>query len=183
MVNIALHREVPASPRPSIAQIWAWIAEIADPEIPVVSIVDLGIVRDVAWDDRDACIVTITPTYTGCPATALIQSLIHEELVKHSISNVQLQIQLSPAWTTDWLTPRARKHLRAFGIAPPESRPPETPARALPVIDDPGTQSHPPCPRCGSTQTSAISQFGSTLCKALYRCQDCMEPFDYFKCH
>jgi ring-1,2-phenylacetyl-CoA epoxidase subunit PaaD len=184
MVNTTVHRESSAPRRPSITQMWEWLTEIADPEIPVVSIVDLGIVRNVVWEDkRDACVVTITPTYSGCPATSVIQALIREELTKHGIPKVQLKVQLSPAWTTDWLTRRGREHLRAFGIAPPEPRAPETSASVLPVIDCTDTRSHPPCPRCGSTHTSAVSQFGSTLCKALYRCEDCMEPFDYFKCH
>jgi ring-1,2-phenylacetyl-CoA epoxidase subunit PaaD len=184
MVNTTLHREASATPRPSIAQIWKWLAEIADPEIPVVSVVDLGIVRNVVLDnERDECIVTITPTYSGCPATALIQSLIREELLRRGISNVLLRVQLSPAWTTDWLTPKGREHLRAFGIAPPEALVPEKSASILPVINSADAQNHPVCPRCGSTHTTVISQFGSTLCKALYRCEDCLEPFDHFKRH
>jgi len=177
-------QDLSAPPRPSIEQIWAWLAEIADPEIPAVSIVDLGIVREVAWNsDHDACIVTITPTYSGCPATAVVQSRIREVLEQHNIPHVQLHLQLSPPWTTDWLTPKAIESLRVFGIAPPASPATQQSSGILPVIDSVAVQEHPACPRCGSIRTTAISQFGSTLCKALYRCEDCLEPFDYFKCH
>jgi ring-1,2-phenylacetyl-CoA epoxidase subunit PaaD len=184
MVNTTLKREVFAARRLSIGQIWEWLAEIADPEIPVVSIVDLGIVRNVICDDeRNACIVTITPTYSGCPAMAVIQSLIREDLTKRGIPNVLVQIQLSPAWTSDWLTPKARERLRAFKIAPPEAGTREQSASILPMLDSAVAQDRPACPHCGSTHTTTISQFGSTLCKALYRCEDCLEPFDYFKHH
>lgn len=176
--------EASAPVRPGIREIWDWLRHVADPEIPVVSIVDLGIVRDVAWgEDADACVVTITPTYSGCPATAVIQAQIREKLARQGIPRVQLRIQLSPPWTTDWLSPEARGSLRAFGIAPPAARDSEAPAAILPVLPSALPQPTPPCPHCGSTRTTPISQFGSTLCKALYRCEECLEPFDYFKCH
>jgi len=175
----------PGLARPSVVdQIWSWLRAVTDPEIPVVSVVDLGIVRDVAWsEDTHTCIITITPTYSGCPATAVIQSLIREELEKHGIQRVRLRIQLSPAWTTDLLSPQARESLREFGIAPPAGRAAEPSTSMLPVLASDTSQPSPACPHCGSTRTSSISQFGSTLCKALYRCHDCLEPFDYFKCH
>lgn len=178
----ATARPVPESP--NIAQIWDWLRDVADPEIPVVSIVDLGIVRDVMWDEEAAaCVVTITPTYSGCPATTVIQSHIREALEKHGLARVTLCIQLSPAWTTDWLSDQARESLRAFGIAPPVGSACESATGILPVLWSGAPQAAPDCPHCGSTRTSPISQFGSTLCKALYRCHDCLEPFDYFKCH
>lgn len=170
--------------RPNLDRIWAWLREITDPEIPVVSIVDLGIVRDVAWDEgADTCLVTITPTYSGCPATAMIQAHILKELEKHGIPRVHLRIQISPPWTSDWLSPQARKSLHDYGIAPPAGRASELCTSILPVPASSDTQPTPHCPHCGSVHTSPISHFGSTLCKALYRCHDCLEPFDYFKCH
>ncbi len=173
-----------APARPNIDQIRDWLRAVTDPEIPVVSIVDLGIVRDVAWsEDNNSCVVTITPTYSGCPATAVIQSRIRDELEEHGIARVELRVQLSPAWTTDWLSPQGRESLRAFGIAPPAGRASGQFTTILAEIASGAPQATPPCPHCGSTHTTPISQFGSTLCKALYRCQDCLEPFDYFKCH
>lgn len=181
----ALHiREASAPARPPIEELWAWLAEVCDPEIPVVSIVDLGIVRGVAWSsEQESCVVTLTPTYSACPATAVIQTLIRETLAQHSIPRVQIQIQLSPPWTTDWLTPKAVESLRCFGIAPPAGKMQEQFVSVLPVIDSAVAPVRPNCPYCGSCHTTVISQFGSTLCKALYRCEDCLEPFDYFKCH
>lgn len=183
MVNYICKSATAAPAHPGIDQVWAWLREIADPEIPIVSIVDLGIVREVAWSgDSDTCTVTVTPTYSGCPATAIIQSRIREELLKHGVPRVELQIRLSPAWTTDWLSPRVIEVLRELGIAPPD-RSAHEPATVLPVPDSAALHPQPACPRCGSTRTTLISQFGSTLCKALYRCEECLEPFDYFKPH
>lgn len=176
--------EASAPARPTTREVWDWLRRIPDPEIPVVSIVDLGIVRDVAWsEDGDGCIVTITPTYSGCPATAVLQEHIREELARQGIPRVHLRVQLSPPWTTDWLSAEARESLRAFGIAPPAARDPEAAAAILPVLSSPLPEPAPPCPHCGSTRTIPISQFGSTLCKALHRCEECLEPFEYFKCH
>jgi ring-1,2-phenylacetyl-CoA epoxidase subunit PaaD len=141
------------------AAIWAVLAEVADPEIPVVSIVDLGIVRSVEPDR-----VVITPTYTGCPATQVIESDIRAALDSAGYRRVAIATALSPAWTTDWITPEGRSKLRAYGIA-------------LPTI------SAVECPQCGSAETEEISRFGSTPCKALWRCRSCAEPFDLFKCH
>ena len=183
MRTMPIHQR-PASSRPAIDQVWAWLRQIGDPEIPVVSVVDLGIVREVAWsEDSGACRVTITPTYTGCPATAAIQSRIREELEKRGILRVDLRIRLSPPWTTDWLSPQARESLRAFGIAPPAGCAAEQIATILPVLASGIARAPVTCPHCGTNRTTPISQFGSTLCKALYRCLDCLEPFDYFKCH
>jgi ring-1,2-phenylacetyl-CoA epoxidase subunit PaaD len=184
MVGITPISAASAPVRPSPEQVWDWLRSVTDPEIPVLSVVDLGIVRDVAWsEEADAYVVTITPTYSGCPATAIIQSRIREDLERHGIRRVRLRIQLSPAWTTDWLSPQARESLREFGIAPPTGHASQLAASILPVLASDTLQPTPHCPRCGSTRTSPISQFGSTLCKALYRCHDCLEPFDYFKCH
>ncbi|MYN17315.1 phenylacetate-CoA oxygenase subunit PaaJ [Rugamonas sp. FT107W] len=166
-------------------QIWAWLAEISDPEIPVISIVDLGIVRDVQMAADGACTVTITPTYSGCPAMQVIADAITNALQAHGLQDVRLQNQLSPAWTTDWMSEEGKAKLKGYGIAPPAQQ----------VIDISGLHAGAAvsrraqprltvaCPNCGSTRTEITSQFGSTPCKALYKCLDCREPFDYFKCH
>lgn len=150
--------------RPSIEDVWAWLDEVPDPEIPVISVVDLGIVRDVSWGG-DRLIVTVTPTYSGCPATRVIALEIETALRGRGIEDVELKTQIAPPWTTDWLSEKGREKLEAYGIAPPQ--PAGGPAR---------------CPRCNSTSLSKLSQFGSTPCKAQWRCDSCLEPFDYFKC-
>ena len=169
------------------AQVWGWLGEVSDPEIPVISIVDLGIVRDVQLSADDACVVTITPTYSGCPAMQVIADAITEALHARGVEQVKLVNQLSPAWTTDWMSESGKAALKGYGIAPPAEK----------VIDISGLRggvhaaiSRAPqprlsiaCPICGSTHTEITSQFGSTPCKALYKCLDCREPFDYFKCH
>jgi ring-1,2-phenylacetyl-CoA epoxidase subunit PaaD len=167
---------------PAVAEVWAWLAEVPDPEIPVLSIVDLGIVREVAWSDtggRAECVVTITPTYSGCPATAVIAESIVTALRDHGIADVRLETRIAPAWTTDWLSDAAKQKLHQYGIAPP--------ARQVIAIGAIGRGAHADpavdCPRCGSRRTQCVSQFGSTPCKAMYRCLDCLEPFDHFKCH
>ncbi len=170
------------------AQLWAWLAEVPDPEIPVVSVVDLGIVRSVAWTvaEPPTVCVTVTPTYSGCPATEVIGTQIREALLARGVPRVDLKMQLSPAWTTDWMTDRARENLREYGIVPPTEReadPVSGMAASLVVL---GQGAHRPllhCPRCGSTETETISRFGSTPCKSLHRCLTCLEPFDHFKCH
>jgi ring-1,2-phenylacetyl-CoA epoxidase subunit PaaD len=166
--------------KPTIDQVWNWLAQVADPEIPVISIVDLGIVRDVHWADADGSeqlVVTITPTYSGCPAVDVITSNIKTALQQNGMGSARLKIALSPPWTTDWISQAGRDRLRAYGIAPPVQHPPSwTPlqfVRRDPVIVA--------CPRCGSTNTATVSQFGSTPCKAQYSCLECREPFDYFK--
>lgn len=179
--------ETPANPtavRPSIDQIWSWLGEIPDPEIPVISILDLGIVRDVCWSEVDAelCTVTVTPTYSGCPATEVIAQQISETLASHGLHRTALRTQLSPPWTTDWLTDRGRQRLHEFGIVPPEARAGEHHSSPLTLLVQITPQA-PACPRCGSRRTEVLSQFGSTACKSLHRCLACMEPFDYFKPH
>ena len=133
---------------------------VMDPEIPVVSVIDLGIVREVA-DDR----VTITPTYSGCPATEVIERSIRQALDAAGYGDVEVETALSPPWTTDWISDKGKAALQAYGIAPPEL------AKAA------------NCPQCGSTDTEEVSRFGSTPCKAQWRCKSCLEPFDRFKCH
>jgi ring-1,2-phenylacetyl-CoA epoxidase subunit PaaD len=150
----------------SVRSIWSWLEEIMDPEIPILSICDLGIVRDVRWDSGEL-VVTITPTYSGCPAMAVITDEIRAALQKRGIARFRIETQLSPAWTTDWLSEKGRERLREYGIAPPK------PKSSTPIT----------CPHCGSSSTRLVSQFGSTPCKAIYVCDSCREPFDYFKCH
>ena len=171
---------------PTIAALWQVLESVPDPEIPVVSVVELGIVRSLEWDAADPAtlIVRVTPTYSGCPATEIISSDIRAALIAAGVSRVRLEMQLAPAWTTDWIAPEARSKLRDYGIAPPRTGA-ANPAR----IDISGLRSTRraativPCPRCGSDLTQVLSQFGSTACKAQYRCNTCLEPFDYFKPH
>ena len=158
----------------SNTQAWAALAQVLDPEVPVLSVVELGIVRDVQAADGAVC-VTLTPTYSGCPATEAIQEAVVNALHEAGAHRVEVQIQLAPAWTTDWIAPEAAEKLRRYGIAPPHladagaAQPLRFHRRDL------------ACPRCGSTQTEQLSAFGSTACKALYRCVACREPFEYFK--
>ncbi|WP_299401620.1 1,2-phenylacetyl-CoA epoxidase subunit PaaD [uncultured Roseobacter sp.] len=150
--------------KPDLKTVWDWLDAVPDPEIPAISLIDLGIIRDIQWQG-DTLEVTVTPTYSGCPATRIINLDIETALRDQGIENITLKTQLSPAWTTDWLTKRGKARLEAYGIAPPQ------PA---------GGPQH--CPLCKSDQVERISQFGSTPCKAQWRCSDCLEPFDYFKC-
>lgn len=167
--------------RPGTDQVWRWLAEVPDPEIPVISLVDLGIIRDVAWED-DTLVVTVTPTYSGCPATTIINLDIETALRARGVENVRLKRRLSPPWTTDWISAEGREKLRAYGIAPPIDGS-AADGRLLARADRlAGGNLTIACPRCGSTRTEKVSQFGSTPCKASYRCTDCLEPFDYFKC-
>ncbi|MFV0384888.1 1,2-phenylacetyl-CoA epoxidase subunit PaaD [Paracoccus sp. (in: a-proteobacteria)] len=169
--------------QPETQQIWDWLAEVPDPEIPVVSVTELGIVREVRWDG-DTLLVAVTPTYSGCPATAVIDLAIEAHLRGKGIGKLRLERRLSPPWTTDWVTPEARDKLRAYGIAPPvdgTASDGRTAGRAARMAG--GSNLVIECPRCGSTDTERVSQFGSTPCKASYRCKSCLEPFDYFKCH
>ena len=144
----------------SEAAIRAVLDTVMDPEVPVVSVVDLGIVRDIRADR-----VRITPTYSGCPATEVIERSIREALDAAGFRDVQVETVLSPPWTTDWISAKGRDALRRYGIAPPDLAKAAT------------------CPQCGSTNTEEISRFGSTPCKAQWRCKSCLEPFDRFKCH
>jgi ring-1,2-phenylacetyl-CoA epoxidase subunit PaaD len=167
--------------RPSTAEVWDWLSHVPDPEIPVISVTDLGIVRDVAWDD-ETLVVTVTPTYSGCPATAIINLDIETALRARGLSNVRLKRQISPVWTTDWISEAGRDKLRAYGIAPPIDGTAADGRLIGRVNRMVGGNLTVACPRCGSTHTTRVSQFGSTPCKASYRCDDCLEPFDYFKC-
>lgn len=161
--------------------IWDLLNEVNDPEVPVLSITDLGIVRnvDVVLNEKgeEVVIVTITPTYTGCPAMDMISMNIRFKLIENGYKNIQVKSVLSPVWTTDWMTEAGRQKLKAYGIAPPN--PGQQVCTPDLFQDDEAVQ----CPRCNSYHTVMISRFGSTACKALYKCEDCHEPFDYFKCH
>lgn len=150
--------------RPDPARIRDWLHDVPDPEIPVISVMDLGIVRDVAWEG-ETLKVAVTPTYSGCPATSVISMQIETALRDKGIEKIAIRQQLSPPWTSDWLTEDAKRRLAEYGIAPP------SPAG--------GPRE---CPHCRSGDVERISQFGSTPCKAQWRCRECLEPFDYFKC-
>lgn len=168
--------------RPSLEQLWSWLGEVPDPEIPVISIVELGIVRDLAWHG-EALQVTVTPTYSGCPATEVIQADIVAALEARGIADVKVALQLAPAWTTDWLAEPAREKLRAWGIAPPRPRTGPSGGKVIEIVGLQAPAPAVPCPRCGSVRTRLTSAFGSTPCKSLHVCNDCLEPFDHFKCH
>ncbi|GAA5071417.1 phenylacetate-CoA oxygenase subunit PaaJ [Roseibacterium beibuensis] len=167
---------------PSTEQVWRWLSEVPDPEIPVISLTDLGIIRDVAWDG-DTLVVTVTPTYSGCPATTVINLDIERKLRDEGIGKLRLERQLSPPWTTDWISAEGREKLRDYGIAPPVDGT-AADGRLMARVDRLSGSSNLviACPHCGSNNTERVSQFGSTPCKASYRCKDCLEPFDYFKC-
>ncbi len=156
-------------------EIWTILEEVKDPEVPVVSVIDLGIVRSVKIDDEKINIV-ITPTYSGCPAMDVISMDIRLKLIEKGYRNVSVQQQLSPAWTTDWMSNEGKQKLKIYGIAPPN---PKQQFCSSEMFQQEAVQ----CPRCNSFHTELISQFGSTACKAMYRCVDCNEAFDYFKCH
>jgi ring-1,2-phenylacetyl-CoA epoxidase subunit PaaD len=167
---------------PSTAEVWNWLAQVPDPEIPVISLTDLGIIRDVEWD-KDTLVVTVTPTYSGCPATGVINLDIEMALRERGLDKVRLERQLSPPWTTDWISGEGRAKLRAYGIAPPIDGTAADGVLAGRIAKLAGRSNlNVACPRCASTRTEKISQFGSTPCKASYRCTECLEPFDYFKC-
>ena len=143
-------------------KLWEVLAGVPDPEIPAVSLVDLGIVREVS-EHR----VVLTPTYTGCPATFAIETMVRAALDSAGFDHVRIETALAPAWTTDWISEEGKRKLRAYGIAPPRA----------------AGERQVECPQCGSTQTEEVSRFGSTPCKAQWRCRSCLEPFDLFKCH
>lgn len=167
--------------RPAVEQVWSWLGEVPDPEIPVISLTDLGIIRDVAYEG-ETLVVTVTPTYSGCPATSVINLEIEKRLAEEGVTDLRLKRQLSPPWTTDWIAPAARNALKAYGIAPPIDGTAADGVLAGRIARLTGAKTAVECPRCGSTQTEMVSRFGSTPCKAAYRCRDCLEPFDYFKC-
>lgn len=152
--------------------IWGFLEDVKDPEVPVLTVVDLGVVRAVENKD-DVWKITITPTYSGCPAMQVIEEDIMSRLEKESI-NAEVKLVLSPAWTTDWLSENGKKKLQEYGIAPPQDEVDKS------VLF--GEPTKITCPNCKSKNTKMVSQFGSTACKAHYTCNDCLEPFDYFKC-
>ncbi len=154
-------------------KILAILDEVTDPEIPVLTIIDLGIVRDVKINGEEVEVI-ITPTYTGCPAMDMIAMNIKLALIENGYRNIKISSVLAPAWTTDWMSEAGKSKLIAYGIAPPQS---ESERFMRPE------SFRVQCPQCNSTNTKCISEFGSTACKALYQCNDCKEPFDYFKCH
>jgi ring-1,2-phenylacetyl-CoA epoxidase subunit PaaD len=149
-------------------------AAVVDPEIPVLSIADLGVLRDARVTEEGGVEVDITPTYSGCPAMGMIAVQVETALAEAGLPRPRVRLVLSPAWTTDWMTEAGREALRRYGIAPPA---PRTGRRALFGAEDTVA-----CPRCGSAETEKLSEFGSTACKALWRCTSCREPFDHFKC-
>lgn len=156
-----------------IQDVYNLISEIPDPEIPVITIKDLGILREVKYMDG-TYVVTITPTYTACPAMGFIESQIKEILKDHGIEKVKVELTYTPAWTTDWLSQEAKLKLKKYGIAPPHHSSCSKLFTAEELVV---------CPQCHSKQTVLLSRFGSTACKALYKCEDCKETFDLFKCH
>ena len=163
----------------SIEQLWAIVSEVNDPEVPVLSVTDLGIVRDIKLNG-DNVEVVITPTYSGCPAMQLIEWEIRARIVQETgleKEQVKVSTVISPAWTTDWMSEAGKEKLKAYGIAPPG------PTASVCDITLFAKEEAVQCPRCQSYNTTLVSQFGSTACKAHYRCNDCLEPFDYFKCH
>jgi ring-1,2-phenylacetyl-CoA epoxidase subunit PaaD len=169
-------KDMTAPEKISPEKIWSILQTVTDPEVPVLTIIDLGIVRDVVIEG-DKIEVIITPTYSGCPAMDVISMNIRMALLQEGITNISIKQILSPAWTTDWMTEEGKQKLKAYGIAPPQYKQ---------VVCEPelfGKEEAIQCPLCNSYNTRLVSQFGSTACKALYQCNDCKEPFDYFKCH
>ena len=156
-------------------QIWKILEEVNDPEVPVLSVIDLGIIRDIVYNE-DHFEIIITPTYSGCPAMDIISMNIRLKLMEHGLKNVTVKQVLSPSWTTDWMSEAGKEKLKAFGIAPPNHT---QQVCHTSLFAEESIQ----CPRCNSYHTIRISEFGSTACKSLYRCESCKEPFDYFKCH
>lgn len=157
---------------PTETQIWSWLEEVPDPEIPVVSVVDLGMVRKINVGEN-AVEIEVAPTYSGCPATEVIEDSILKSLADRGVAGVSVRRVLSPPWTTDWISEAGREKLRDYGIAPPQKA-----ADKRDLLGRVPVQ----CPRCASGQTSLVSEFGSTACKAAWKCDDCLEPFEYFKC-
>jgi ring-1,2-phenylacetyl-CoA epoxidase subunit PaaD len=179
MVN---HPEPYSENKPDEKKLWLLLDEVKDPEIPVLSVIDLGIIRGVRLfpspgGEGQEIEVSITPTYSGCPAMEIIRASIQMTLLQNGYRNVKITTVLSPAWTTDWMTESGKEKLKAFGIAPPT--PKQQVCDSSLFHEEEAIQ----CPQCNSYHTRVISQFGSTACKALYRCGDCLETFDYFKCH
>lgn len=160
-------------------RVYDWLSGVTDPEVPVLTVLDMGVIRDVKLE-KDAngnteATIVITPTYSGCPAMDMISMNIRMALLSRGIKKVNIEQQLSPAWTTDWMSEEAKQKLKDYGIAPPVRKS----SSELGMFEGDNV----PCPRCGSEDTELVSQFGPTSCKALYRCLSCKEPFEHFKCH
>ena len=203
MMTIAVTADIAETPEATLARAWSVLDLVPDPEIPVVSIRELGILRDVRRTADGALEVVITPTYSGCPAMAQIAEDVARALDDAGLGPYRIETVLAPAWTTDWIGAAAREKLRAYGIAPPAGRcaADDTVSRAAAGVEQTirfvpranassgssassassAPSATPVCPQCGSVHTERLAQFGSTACKALYRCLDCREPFDYFK--
>ena len=159
-------------------QVYEWLSSVTDPEVPALTILDLGIVRNVTikgTGNEAEVTVSITPTYSGCPAMDVISIGVRMALMSRGIRKVNIELQLSPAWTTDWMTDEGKQKLKAYGIAPPHRKA----FQPLGLFEEDNVT----CPRCGSEETELVSQFGPTSCKALYKCLSCKEPFEHFKCH
>ena len=182
-MNSAPHHIITTASDPELKKIWQILETVDDPEVPVLSVIDLGIVRDVKFlpyppsGDGGGIEVVITPTYTGCPAMDMITMNIKMTLLEHGYHNVKVIAVLSPAWTTDWMSEEGKRKLKEYGIAPPNAKQQVCDQKLFAEAE--AVQ----CPHCNSYHTHRISEFGSTACKALYQCDDCKEPFDYFKCH
>ena len=160
---------------PISAELKTILEKIPDPEIPVLTVLDLGVIRKAETDPSGKVKILLTPTYSGCPAMGVIENDIREQLELNGYREIDIQMVYAPAWTTDWISEEAREKLRQYGIAPPEGSADKNYLKA-------GYAPQVKCPRCGSPDSKMISQFGSTACKALYSCNSCKEPFDYFKC-
>lgn len=172
MVSIAQHT--------AEEKVWKILNKVSDPEVPVLSVVDLGIIRSVKveqLEDGEHIHMVITPTYTGCPAMDVISMNIRLALIANDYKHIDIQTALSPAWTTDWMSEEGKSKLKLYGIAPPYGKQKANPDELF------SSEENVQCPQCGSWLTHRISEFGSTACKSLYQCDVCKEPFDYFKCH
>jgi ring-1,2-phenylacetyl-CoA epoxidase subunit PaaD len=173
MEHITENTSNESSKEATVQRLWKILKVVNDPEIPVLTVMDLGIIRDIKIEDKIVEVI-ITPTYSGCPAMDFIGMNIRKALRENGYDQIKITHRLSPAWTTDWMTEEGKDKLRSYGIAPPVSK----------TFDKKYLQTVPVrCPHCSSPNTKLISEFGSTACKAIYQCKDCGEPFDYFKCH
>ncbi|MEZ2372113.1 1,2-phenylacetyl-CoA epoxidase subunit PaaD [Arthrobacter sp. RCC_34] len=162
----------------TLERAWAAAARVVDPELPMLTLIDLGVLRDIAVDDDGAVVAAITPTYSGCPAMAAMRDDLLREFQDAGLADARVRVALEPAWTTDWITPEGRTALAAAGISPPGT----APRRSGPVtISLLPTRRAVHCPQCGSADVELSSEFGSTACKAMYRCRACLEPFDHVK--
>jgi len=173
-VSVTTQRDVKSASDDRARAVWRVLEDVMDPEIPVLSIVELGIVRYAHWTSDERLHVGLTPTYSGCPATDVIRRSVREALDAAGYGDAELEEVLSPPWTSEWLTESGKRKLESFGIAPPA----QVVANPRHLFGAPAVR----CPRCGSNETERVSEFGSTPCKAHYRCKSCLEPFDYFKC-